>query len=81
MAMSGDWIHCPPTGGERFIDFSRRVLEWVEGAFRQGSLSKGRKCSFCRPQRADSVPDMPFFGNGYVEYMAFGNSAGGLYLL
>lgn len=31
VAMSGDWIHCPPTGGERFIDFSRRVLNgWKE---------------------------------------------------
>ena len=30
-AMSGDWINCPPTGGERFADFSRRVLDgWQE---------------------------------------------------
>ena len=25
-AMAEDWIHCPPTGGEKFTDFSTRVL-------------------------------------------------------
>jgi len=30
-AMSGDWINCPPSGGERFTEFSRRVLDgWRE---------------------------------------------------
>lgn len=26
-AMGADWLHCPPTGGEAFIDFSHRVIE------------------------------------------------------
>ncbi len=39
-AMSEDWINCPPTGGERFADFSRRVLDgWQELSGREAFRS------------------------------------------
>lgn len=36
-AMMEDWVHCPPTGGEVFMDFNRRVLEgWESLHIRDG---------------------------------------------
>ena len=30
-AMMGDWVHCPSTGGEIFLDFNARVLDAWKG--------------------------------------------------
>lgn len=45
-AMAKDWLHCPPTRGEAFCDFSRRVLEGWDKLFSDKAFKKAENVLF-----------------------------------
>lgn len=45
-AMAADWIHCPPTDGERFLDFGQRVLEGWDRLYGDASFKKAENVLF-----------------------------------